>query len=72
MLLAFLLMGALGLLGGAPIIFYLFMKPFALSIGLTSTYCLIASIAVYIALLLPTFRLASSSMKQRFSEFTGA
>ncbi len=72
MLLAFLLMGALGLLGGAPILLYLFMKPFALSIGLTSTYCLIASIAVYIALLLPTFKLASSSMKQRFSEFTGA
>jgi len=71
MILAFGLMGGLGLAGGAPIIFYLLMKPFALSIGLTSTYCLIASVFIFIALSFLVYRLAASSMKRLFSEFTG-
>ncbi len=71
MMLAFMLMGGLGLAGGAPIIFYLLMKPLALSFGLTSTYSILASISIFVALSLVVYRLAASSMKRLFSEFVG-
>lgn len=71
MLFAFATMGVFGLAGGAPIIFYLVMKPLALSIGLTSAYSIAASIVIFAVMSFVAYRMASSSMKRMFSEFTG-
>lgn len=71
MLLAFAAMGALGLAGGVPIVFYLAMKPLALSIGLTSAYSIAASITILAVISFVAYRMASSSMKRMFAEFTG-